>query len=294
MLNSLKPRNEKRLRSGMPPAKPANRWMAWTVALIDRHGRLASRRDPFEFVLLRFQPIVLTHQNRFVSLRHMDSQIKLAIQPILRQTFVDQRQFSTWFVARQPASETPSQEGHSSRANATTIGELRKLGETLEIERQHIVRQSRSLLFDMREMSQTSHSPVERIFRQLRLAESLPSKSVGQQIEQVADAITKRAQRIEEHSFSSSSVSTVARQTATVIEREVKQAVAAESTLAGSSSGQAATGPARRSLTGSGTDFRQQAGAQSQQVNIEQIADQVMRQIDRRFVAQRERMGKIR
>ncbi len=294
MLNSLKPQNGKRLQGVTPPAKPLNRWMAWAGALVDRHGRLVSRRDPFEFVLLRLQPVVITHQNRFVSSRQMGSQIKLAIQPILHQTFVDQRQFSSWSVARQPAPQTSSGERHSSLANATAVGELRRLREPLEIERRHIVQQSESLLLEKRELLQAARSPLARIFRQLRLAESLPSKSVGQQIEQVADTITRRTQRIEERSFSSSSVPTVTRQTANFIEREVKQAVAAESTLAGSSSGQSATGQARRASMGSGADFRQQAGAQSPQVNIEQIADQVMRQIDRRFVAQRERMGKIR
>jgi hypothetical protein len=246
---------------------------------------VTSRLDALGLVLLRPTPISLSSQRWLVSSLRIYPRINLAIQPILRDTVI--RQQSGYWSGAPGLPIAPA--AVLMRAATMNVAAQPDSQRVTEIERE---RSDESAIVG-RELGLALQTPLARVFSLLRKAEVSLPKTTGQNAEQVAGRVTRRSRRVEERSLVASSA--VTRQAAMAIERETKVGIErTESKLSRRLPEQTSAWEVNQPSVASRPDTWQQGVAQTAQFEIEQLADQVMRQLDRRFVAQRERMGKVR
>lgn len=269
-----------------------NRWSAWARALHCRHVRIAQSCRLLDMALLvRPAPLNQRHQQWLLASTRYFPRIHLAIQPILRHTvWRDLTQPSELRVITSPAQGKVIS---TQRFNYLTVHERRLLPPTAISNTAGIVRGDRRKLAAARDARRSGgfidgnsmHPPLQLVFQRLRKTDelevchrrnSLVRKSPATQ----AREVMRRTQRFE-HRIAE----TVALTTRKLLPLAAQEAVspaarAAQMTM----SGPAGSG---------GTPADPWPPGQAPAVNIEQLADQVVRQIDRRIIAARERMGRI-
>lgn len=267
------------------------RWTLWARTLSERHGRVAERYEAPELALVRRLPLMQVVQQRWlVSLQRFFPRINLAIHPILRQLIwreqtllssnmkttetksVELRRLTTRQFMRLPIFLWP--EAIPDAASRQMRGETPQLRAPLQVVFQrlfHIDEESFKTRYPGRHSLPLSFQRFfpsdESVF--LTRLQSTTQENVGTLVER----IVRQSRRVEERIT----------EAATVVMRRPPVVDQAPATTANQQTFVA---------TPIGPSWQQYAGP-SPGINIEHITDQVMRQLDRRVIAARERLGKV-
>lgn len=270
----------------------ASGWSAWARALLRRHGRIAQSYRLLEMALLvRSAPLIQRlHQQWLLASTQYFPRIHLAIQPILRHTGSrDLTQPSELRVITLPAQGKAIS---TARFNYLTVQERRFLPSTAISNTAGIVSADRRKLAAARDArssggfidGNTVHRPLQLVFQRLRQTDDLTvchrrDSLVRKSLETQAREVMRRTQRFE-HRIAETVVLT----TRKVLPLTAQEAVAPAARAAQ----MAVSVPA-----GSAMPATPWPPSAAPALNIEQLADQVVRHIDRRIIAARERMGRI-
>ena len=270
----------------------ASRWSAWAHALIRRHGRIAQSYRLLEMALLvRSAPLIQRlHRQWLLASKQYFPRIHLAIQPILRHTVwrdLTQRPglrvvnapaqgkgISSEYFKYLPAHETRFLPPTAiSNTAGVPSGDRRKLTAARD------ARSSGEFFY-----GSTVRPPLQLVFQRLRQTDELEvshrrNSLARETLQTEAREVMWRTKR-----FENRIAETVALTTRKVLRLAAQEVVSAAPRAAQTS----VTGPA-----GSGMPATPWPPSPTPPVNIEQLADQVVRQIDRRIIAARERMGRI-
>lgn len=269
-----------------------SRWSAWARALLRRHGRIAQSYRLLEMALLvRSAPLIQRlHQQWVLASTRYFPRIHLAIQPILRHTvWRDLTQPSELRVITSPAQGKAIS---TQRFNYLTVHERRFLPPTAVSNATGILSGDSRKLAAARGARSSSgfihgstvYRPLQLVFQRLRRTDELEvchrrNSLIRETLQTQAREVMRRTQRFE-HRIAE----TVALTTRKVLPLAAQEAVSAAARAAQ----MAVSVPA-----GSGMPATPWPQSPAPAVNIEQLADQVVRQIDRRIIAARERMGRI-
>lgn len=252
----------------------ASRWTAWARALAGRHGRRGERVDGLALELARPRALAKTVRQRWiVSSRLVEPRISLAIHPVLRASF--------W---RGGVVEKVLESTRTTRTERTYTDEHFRATERLRESREHGIERLREVerVLSARPALQTVFARLRepgrlldgRLVREERLAEA-PA---------LARSLAARVRR-EEKPLPGGTPARVLRESSVSSPEERR----APSSARGAEPGE--TPP--RPLPGWGSPAAPGAFAvpTAPPINVEALTDQVMRQIDRRVGAWRERTG---
>jgi hypothetical protein len=235
------------------------RWTAWARALAGRHGRRHERLDHLALQLARPRALARSVQQRWiVSSRVVQPRISLAIQPVLRGTF--------W-----QGPERVERTARTERTERTRTNERFHDSERVLPARPALQPALRTVFERLREPGRVlggQPGQVERAAEAPALARSLAARV-----------------RREETPLPGGTANRVLRESATSARREERQTEPA-STPRGAD-------PRRPEIPGWGSPAAAPGGfaIPAPPINVEALTDQVMRQIDRRVGAWRERTG---
>lgn len=244
----------------MKPESKIPRWTAWARSLAGRHGRRHERLDRLSLQLVRPRTLARAVQQRwFFSSRTVQPRIALAIQPVLRASF--------WRTPERVERITRTATTSSTIETRTTHRE-----QVREVER---YRQTERVFTEQR-------PALLKVFERLRESRGLTGGLVGRQ-ERAAEAtalartLAARARR-EEKALPGEPPARVLRPTEPVGREERRD-----------------PDPRRPEIPGWGAPTSSLHGLMPipapPPINVESLTDQVMRQIDRRVGAWRERTG---
>ena len=276
------------LHSGTAPS----RWSAWAHALLRRHGRIAQSYRLLEMALLmRSAPLIQRlHQQWLLASTQYFPRIHLAIQPILRHTvWRDLTQLPGLRVVNAPAP------GHvilSEYFKYLPVHERRFLSPTAISNTARVPSGDRRKLAAVRDArssggficGDTVHPPLQLVFQRLRQTDELEvshrrNSLIRETLQTQAREVMRRTQRFE-HRIA---------ETVALTMRKVFPLAAQEGVLAPARAAQMAVSAS----PGFGMPATPWPPSPAPAVSIERLADQVVRQIDRRIIAARERMGRI-
>lgn len=269
-----------------------HRWSAWARALLRRHGRIAQHYRLLDMALLvRPAPLIqrLYQQWLFASKQYVP-RFHLAIQPILRHT--------VWRDITQPSERrviTSPAQGKvisSEYFNYLPVHERRFLSPTAISNGAGILPNHRRKLAAVSGARSSGglidgnsvHRPLQLVFQRLRQTDELEvchrrESLVRESLQTQARQVMRRTQRFE-HRIAETVVFTM---------RKILP-------FAGQEAVSGAASAARMALSvpaGPGMPATPWPPNPAPALNMEQLADQVVRHIDRRIIAARERMGRI-
>jgi hypothetical protein len=277
-----------------------NRWLEWGRALSERRARVVDRSDLLSLALARQLPLrSLVSRHWLVSANWFRPQVSLAIQPLLWQTvWLDQsrllpvperverpltaptgaQRVAGWPVANQAVFFQFSSALEKWSRERVFVSGLD--GASPSAERAGA---SPGALFER--VARPTQTPLQLVFRRLvEAGEFMRLKSRETATETGAhsliERIARRSQRVEELGARAATPT----QTLMVTRRPAAVTIAA-------------------AVEQAATEFRAEPVVHTAQwgsnaappatINLEQITDQVMRQLDRRVIAARERMGRV-
>ena len=253
------------------PSTGGNRWKGWVASLIGRYSRSsATTADSRMSLVCAFTWLV--QQRRQVLYQNLLPRISLAIQPM----FLDQRSFP-----RPPSSLVPLlPTSVPQRRGAADHSGYRRVAHAV-MQPNHTV--ARPHVSPPIGVTPLHHSPLAMaVQRLMRIEQSgathFQKRCTGDRVETLVRRIVRRTRRVEEP-ISGSSPSVV-RPTLRPTERPVVQ----------DEQGPVSAVRPRRNRTPDGYRHTQSG---EPAVDIEALTNQVVRQIDRRITAWRERTGRI-
>ncbi|PYP89325.1 MAG: hypothetical protein DMF61_03670 [Blastocatellia bacterium AA13] len=264
-------------------AAARNRWADWADSFSNKYGRSVSRLTAPGFILAKSLGQVSSMRERwFVRSEKFFPTINLSVNAILRMT--DPGVFGR---SRRPGSAARVLQDRyiDPRSDRASHGEQAAAASMLTAALSNIDGTKPTAAL----------SSIERIFRRiegpatvLRLSEaSLPSS----ELHQVQQRLVQQARRVESM-MDAISPALASIESAPVVSKKragVEQKLANDAPQVAGDDGI----PLRRSIKDSevtGNQWRQERA--SEQVNIDQITEQVIRQLDRKVIAARERMGR--
>jgi len=257
--------------------RPANRWAAWAQTLYERHSRMPVRSRALALVLAGNRPITLKEvERRYFASANFLSQIRLSIAPVLHCLNREVRSLFTGSTSKEYATlghsfmhKTIRRDGHSNEmvrtrrdfyAVATPGASAQEI--VHELTNDHyssaLVR-----IFDRFLVNGKPGSTVPRF-------EALVIRTGGQLIKRI---VTER-NRLEEN-VRPGLVTQVHRQNTLAVQHAVSERAISESSL---------------NRNASWAPWTNQSGSP---IDIEKLTEQVVRSIDGRIVAHRERIGKV-
>jgi hypothetical protein len=257
-------------------------WFAWARSLSERHGRLTERRGALDLVLARLPLPKLFHESWLLSSQRFYPQINLTIHPILRQAvwnretalLPDSRTTVAKFVASYSSiirqfwnqmaflrhvaiPDDNSHQTFNDASSSTVEKEKLLLQSPLQLVFQRLFHTGESVHLQNKEIIQLQRSQIT--------TETNNNRTLFERIARLSERIEERA----------------AETTTLVIQRRPAIEMAPRMT------------PNPRIFGKEVEQPGQQNAASAAAIDISQITDQVVRQIDRRVVATRERLGKI-
>jgi hypothetical protein len=271
-------------------ATPPEHWANWASSLIERHGRIASRSRMLAMTLaLPPAPLFLHSQRWEHHAWNLFPQIKLAIAPLLRE--------AAWKVFPAPLTGTAMKDvlkGDQSRKEAPSAGQsvaaksyAREHPSLTFAERTQTPSSSRDSLTEREhgfEQTRVGWLPLSRVFQRLESQQTPTTSMQNLLVEesfQLANRVADQRRRIEQ------AVGQAVGQ-ASVVRQQRKEVAVAEMTDELAKSSLSGAGRAQ----GLGSPGSKPQGWSSPAVNIQELTEQVMRQIDSQIVARKERMGK--
>jgi hypothetical protein len=243
----------------MKPESKIPRWTAWARSLAGRHGRQHERLDRLSLQLARPRGLARSVQQRwFLSSRVMQPRIALAIQPVLRASF-----WRTPERVERIARTATTRTVETRTAHREQVREVERYRET-----ERVFAEQRPALLKVFERLRETGQALGPIGRQGRAVETTA----------LARTLAARARR-EEKALSGEPPARVFRPTEQPV-REERRSL---------------PDPRRSEIPGWGAPASSFHGTMPVPVpppiNVESLTDQVMRQIDRRVGAWRERTG---
>lgn len=288
--------NHARFDKGMRKLRPQHRnslsehkWIDWVQSLSARYRRIAFRQSVLDFVFFRRAPLLRRFSTQYlISTRSLYPQVQLTFQPIQLQTvwrhkylLLPSQQESIQFLKEKDnwrqLAKLPEHwcflrsrnmpEGQSSGRAKAKKGKNPTISKTLSSSRE-VLSTTLKLL-----------SPVQLIFqRAYKVDDFVHPYHRQENIETLARVVVHRTQRIEQRSVEAVPLATrknISAQDAAIRENPINAATNISKPR-----------DASANLWNGNTSL-------AQSINIEQLTDQVVKQIDRRIIAARERMGRI-
>jgi hypothetical protein len=289
--------NHARFDKGMRKLRPwyrgslnGHKWADWARSLIGRHKRITPRQGVLDFVLFRRVPLLQRLNAQWlVSTRFFYSQVRLAIQPIQRRTVWRHQHLSGW----QPSMQLLKGKDNWRLFAKLPVEDWRLLKSKNLLEGQSsgqatakkdsVIRKTLSPSREILPATFKLPSPLQLMFQRVYkvndFVHSYHRRNITQEsIEALARVVVRRTQRIEQRSV----------ETVPLVTRKnisAQEAVVTEDPINAVTNIPNFSGASTHSWTGN--------TSLAQSLNIEQLTDQVVKQIDRRIIAARERMGRI-
>jgi hypothetical protein len=264
--------------------EPASPWAQWARGFVARYAGIVERAAPLGFVLLRRRSLIQTVRDRwFVRSQSFFPKIQLSVQTVLRAGGP-----TVFRQVTEPADR------HAQAVQRLLLVERQKMDDKAE-EAGHPSRQSSATAELKRSISITSPAPLERIFQNSKKPGGLSQKrDFGNAIRlmETVERIVQRSERIESR-YGDSPISTtnvldpafpavrIGPSYPTGVRRH-----GVESDQSGSHNSLSANDK------GSPHSKWPDLARAPESMNIEHITDQVMRRLDQRVVAARERIGR--
>ena len=274
----------------------ANRWSRWARSIARQHPRLAQRRESLALIVLRLRRPLKIIRRRFAFTKIIQPRLQLAINASVKLVHFRREQHIYGGPVNVRSLSLTEQRVFSSPRVVSTSAEPRRQERREEARRQTEVTEA-----DQRSSSvfvppsRVLKSPLTLVFERLETnRESTHSNRVEvlihQQVRSVVERVTQQSRRTEkmvigtntliERLMTSSSVTAIqpprVLKTAPVTTRVIEKA---------------AQPPQVTTVVETASWLQDQAPVAG--LNIEQITDQVVRQLDRRVVAAKERMGRF-
>lgn len=279
-----------RWRRPARPTTPVSRWAAWSRSLSERHGRIGGRHQRVAMTLVRPLGLMLLHSQRW---RHvawtLSPRINLVLGPVLQRAewrrFVLQPpdQSATWSSALRSVLVQRLDDGRLVGENQPDV---RPVAPARQVGFVPTARESRALGPPL----EAGPSPMRRVFARLHERETLARASQSQIVRAsrtIARRVAHGRQRVETR---------VPTRVVVRDQRHPTSEFASTSSWRAQVESQPGVPPAHAEAPPGmrmGANPMGQAMAPPSPVAIQQLTEQVVREIDRRLVAQRERMGKF-
>jgi hypothetical protein len=263
----------------------APRWAEWARSIIARHGQIAGPGRAQAMTFVQPATIVDLHERLINLSLNFYSRINLAIQPILREIQMIENRASR---AASPRLETrPAYlRGAADMTLAPPLGLLTESGTNLPVTFASSRERSRTnnITAENSSASVESSPGISTVFRRLRgigLAGLRRSETTDGDSERHAPRILRQGQRVEQPV--SGSVAEVARRTPAAAPQQAAPQVTTTEHVAQQTLG----------MFRAQEQFWRSNAPQVPEAVVEQLTERVIRQIDQRTIAWRERMGKI-
>jgi hypothetical protein len=261
------------------PGVPSDRWTGWAQSLRERHGHIFLRHHGMAMTLAMPSALFYVCCQRWENAAWtLCPQINLAISPILQQTIWHRASVLLAAQARSVPARTPLP--ISARAPAQQPGERQWVGADLLEPALPAGKQMLALAAPDPDW----HMPLQRVFRRanvddvyetVMVSQVHHARLVAQQSLQILRRVVEERQRVE------------ASERRTIMTRQQKEVTSV--VTAAEAREVMMHSPHGPKVGGSG--MTQTASPPA--INLEQLTDQVVRHIDSRIVAHRERMGKL-
>ena len=260
-------------RRSIPPGR--GRWAEWARALSERHGRVAARRELPDLILVRRpRPLRLLRQHWLTVSRWFRPQLNLTIQTLLRREGSREQSRVLPFVAREDSQAAPPP-GAYSPAPGVALGPpvFLRLRSALErLSRERAPEGRASAVFERGGVP--APTPLQMVFRRAADPPARgPATALADGTHALLQRIVEQSRRIEERA----PAGLVLRRQEATAPQSFAGTVAEHTPPPPQHAGQWAASPAPPQGV----------------ADMEQITEQVMRQLDRRVVAARERMGRV-
>lgn len=257
----------------------ASRWASWARALAGRHTLFASWPRASKMVYIQAGGPVEFHTHSTRLSLGVYPRINLAIQPILRELISRPAKRLRGNGGMAAAGPSPGPLVLLRQMNARErLRDLNGPGAASSLERRDT-----TSIFSSEVDRTISPRGLSLVFRRLARPDELARASGGadavhRSAEQIALRVIEQSRRIEQRAPAVSAV----------VARQARQASPQSPQAAITTAGAADTAPAVK-----GTQFGQWPGQPSELPDavVEQLTERVIRQIDRRVIAHRERMG---
>ena len=273
----------------------ANRWTKWARSIARQHPRLARRRESLALIVLRLRRPLNIIRKRFSFTKIIQPRLQLAINASVKLVHLRQEQHVYGGPTNVSSHSRTERRVFGSPGVLRTISERRPQDRREAGGRQAEVATVQNSAAVFTPPHRVLTPPLNLVFERLEVNKrSTHSKRVEvlihQQAQSVVERVTQQSCRLEtiivgtntliERLMSSSSV------TATQPPRLLKTAAAMTRVIE-----KAPQPPQVTTVVESASWFQDKAPVAG--LNIEQITDQVVRQLDRRVVAAKERMGRF-
>ena len=273
----------------------ANRWIKWARSIARQHPRLARRRESLALIVLRLRRPLNIIRKRFSFTKIIQPRLQLAINASVKLVHLRQEQHVYGGPTNVSSHSRTEQCVFGSPGVLRTISERRPQDRREAGGRQAEVATVQNSAAGLTPPPRVLKPPLNLVFERLEVNKrSTHSKRVEvlihQQAQSVVERVTQQSRRTEtiiagtntliERLMSSSSV------TATQPPRLLKTAAVMTRVIEKPSQP-----PQVTTVVESAQWFQDKAPVAG--LNIDQITDQVVRQLDRRVVAAKERMGRF-
>jgi hypothetical protein len=273
----------------------ANRWIKWARSIARQHPRLARRRESLALIVLRLRRPLNIIRKRFSFTKIIQPRLQLAINASVKLVHLRQEQHVYGGPTNVSSHSRTEQCVFGSPGVLRTISERRPQDRREAGGRQAEVATVQNSAAVFTPPHRVLTPPLNLVFERLEVNKrSTHSKRVEvlihQQAQSVVERVTQQSRRLEtiivgtntllERLMSSSSV------TATQPPRLLKTAAVMTRVIEKPSQP-----PQVTTVVESAQWFQDKAPVAG--LNIDQITDQVVRQLDRRVVAAKERMGRF-
>lgn len=278
-------------RRRAPVKSPAvNRWSAWARSIATRHARFTQRRDSLALIVLRSRSLHVIRERWSFTTRLVRPHLQLAINAVVKLAHWRQEQhFShgtkSFLHTTERALSLP---GVLTRQPGRIERVVREIGPAGSTPAQPSA--------NFREQRQVLKQPLAFVFERVKVSKSTSHMNrleilIHQQARSVVARVTQQARRTETMLTGTNNM--IERQMAST-RTEVMQPPRLLKTVAASTRViEKSSTPAAPVTTVIESAPWLQEKMPVAGLNIDQITDQVVRQLDRRVVAARERMGRV-
>jgi hypothetical protein len=270
----------------MSGEKKNNRWSTWARAITRRHVRFTERRDSLALIVLRLRgPLNIVRERWSFTTRIVRPHVHLAINAVLTQrrkgAKTDAKAERTFLRAFAPLREKTS--------STTSRHELRTGHSMAEFERQTGFERQ----FRFERQTETSVKPLTFVFERINRTSSHSrsvEKLVHQHARSIVERVTQQSRRHETIHIGGGDTLITQHITATqmhVTQPRVMKTVTTPTRVIEKTIHE----PPVTTVVETAAWLKNEVPVAG--LNIDQITDQVVKQLDRRVVAARERMGRF-
>ncbi len=285
-----------------------NRWSSWTRSLATRHLRLATGRELLDLVVARPRSLVRILRERWlVTSRRVQPRIELAIHAILKLT-VNQQQHSSVIhtSAQSSVMQTATFLNTTNVLNATNFSTRQFSHGSVPSSAQTVSKADASgKAFETipspnpEDVIFNAATPLTFVFRRVQETQKLTHSRVlealmDQREHSITRRVTQRSRRNETMVTTASTLTrrqTVSTETEAIPSHSMKLAPLMKLTPAAVNVFERSATTVPATSTVESTSWQKESTPP--ELNLDEITDQVVRRLDHRVIALRERMGRV-